>query len=116
MRLPPKSFPRACRLRNLARMEHFQQRRIDEQGLRLTYEFGEDLPPQRRFQVAPELLHPPVERGRVEPYHSRKQVREEPLEPFCVAQKKERSLSTPRSCWKSARAMTSESESRFMEL
>src|SRR5215203_2098683 len=68
----------ARRLPNLTRMEDFQQRRIDDQGLWLADEFGEDLPPQR-FQEAPELPHPPVERGRVKPRHPRKQVREEPL-------------------------------------
>jgi hypothetical protein len=38
MRLPPKSLPRAGRLRNLARMEDFQQRRVYEQGLRLAHQ------------------------------------------------------------------------------
>ena len=38
---------------------------------------GEEGP--QRLQVAPELLHPPVERGGVESHHPRKQVREKPL-------------------------------------
>ena len=59
-------------------MEDFQKRRVHKQGFRLAYQLGEDLPPQR-FQEAPELLHAPVERGRVQPHHSRRQVREEPL-------------------------------------
>src|SRR5215207_690704 len=74
----PRGSRKARRLPDLTRMENFEQRRINEQGLRLTYELGEDLPPQR-LQVAPELLHPPVEGGRVESHHPRKQVREEPL-------------------------------------
>ena len=59
-------------------MQNFQERRVYEQGLWLTYELGEDLSPQR-LQEASELLHPPVEGGRVEPYYPRKQMREEPL-------------------------------------
>jgi len=73
-------------------MEDFQQRRIDEQGLRLTYELGEDLPPQG-LEVAPELLHPPVEGGGVEPHHPGKQVREKPLG---IPQKRSFALHTPK--------------------
>jgi hypothetical protein len=57
---------------------------------------------------APELPHPPMERGRIESNYPGEQVREKPLS---ASRKKERSLSTPRSCWKSARVMTSESAS-----
>ena len=60
-------------------MENFQQRRVHKQSFRLAYEFGEDLAPQS-FQKASELAHPPVEGGRVESSHPRKQVREEPLD------------------------------------
>src|SRR5215217_437622 len=74
-----KRSRKARRLRNLRRMENFQQRRVHKQSFRLAYEFGEDLAPQS-FQKASELAHPPVEGGRVESSHPRKQVREEPLD------------------------------------
>src|SRR5918994_75876 len=74
----PRRSRKARALSNLARMDNFQQRRVHKQGLRLAYQPGEDLPPQR-LEVAPELLHSPVEGGRVEPYHPRKQMREESL-------------------------------------
>src|SRR5688572_25411708 len=111
MRLPPKSFPSLPRLRNLARMEDFQQCRVYDQRLRLAYELGEYAPPQR-LQKAPELLQPPVEGGRVESCYPRKEVREEPLG---IPQERTFALCTPRSCWKRARAITSESERRFMD-
>ena len=65
------------RLLDLARVQDRKQRRVHEQGLRLAHEIGEDLLAQR-FQKASELPHPPVKRGRVEPHHSREQIREEP--------------------------------------
>jgi hypothetical protein len=63
-------------------MQDLKQRRIDDQGLRLAHQLGEDLPPQG-LQKAPQLPHAPVERGRIEPHYPRERVREEP---FCVAQ------------------------------
>lgn len=59
-------------------MEDFQQGRVHKQGFRLAYQLGEYLPPQR-FQITPELLHAPIEGGRMQPRYSREQVREEPL-------------------------------------
>src|SRR5215207_986396 len=73
-----RGIPPACRLRNLARMQNLQQSGVYEQGLRISYELGDDLSPQE-LQVAPEFPHPPVQRRRMQPYHARKQVREEPL-------------------------------------
>ena len=92
-------------------MQDFQQRRINEQGLRFAYELGEDLPTQR-LQVAPELLHSPVEGGRVQPHHPGKQVGEKPLG---IPQERAFALCAPQLCWKRARAITSESERRFMD-
>src|SRR3712207_5097017 len=40
----PRSSRKAGRLPNLARMQNFQQRRVYEQGFRLAYQLGEDLP------------------------------------------------------------------------
>ena len=74
----PRGSRKARRLRNLPRMENFQERRVYKQGFRLAYQLREDLPPQR-FQEAPELSHPPVQRGRVKPRYAREQVRKEPL-------------------------------------
>ena len=63
-------------------MQNFQQSRVYEQGLRISHQLGEYLPPQG-LQEAPELSHPPVQRGRVESRYPRKQMRKESL---CVAQ------------------------------
>jgi hypothetical protein len=60
-------------------MEYLQQRRVHDQRLRLADELGKDLPPQG-FQEGPELPHPPMERGGIEPHHPGQQVREEPLD------------------------------------
>jgi hypothetical protein len=65
-------------------MQDFQQSRVYEQGLRISHQFGKDLLSQR-LQIAPELPHPTVQRGGVQPHHARKQLREEPLG---VAQKR----------------------------
>src|SRR5215208_3856957 len=73
-----RSIPPARGLRNLARMQNFQQSRVYEQGLGISHQFGKDLPPQG-FQKTSELPHPTVQRGGVHPHHARKQLREEPL-------------------------------------
>jgi hypothetical protein len=93
-------------------MQHFQQPRVYEQGLWLTHQLlGGDHPPQR-LQEAPELPHPPVQRGRVEPRYPREQVRKEPLG---VAQKRPFALHAPKLLEELRGVMTSESESRFMD-
>jgi hypothetical protein len=84
----PTGSRKACRLRNLAWMQDFQQRRINKQDLRLTYELRENLPSQR-LQKASELPYAPSKKG-------------------C-------SLSTHLNCWKSARTVSSESERHFMD-
>ena len=66
------------RLRNLARMQDFEQGGVYEQGLRIAHQLGEDLAAQE-LKEAPELPHPPVEGGRVQPCYPREQVGEEPL-------------------------------------
>jgi hypothetical protein len=87
-----RRVPPACRLRNLARMEHFQECRVHKQGFRIAYQLGEDLPPQR-FQITPEFPHTPIEGGRMQPRYSRKQVREESLG---IPQKRAFTLHTPK--------------------
>jgi hypothetical protein len=63
-------------------MEDRKQRRVDEQGLRFSHQFGEN-PTPYGLQEASELPYASVERGRVEPHYTREQVREEA---FAVAQ------------------------------
>jgi hypothetical protein len=63
---------------DLARMQHRKQRRVDDEGLGISDRLADDLPPQG-FQETPELPHPPVRRGRMEPHYPREQVREESL-------------------------------------
>src|SRR5215210_2617934 len=65
-------------LRDLPGVQNRKQRRVDNQRLRVPDHRGEDVAAQR-LQEAPELSHPPMERGRVQPRHSGEQVREEPL-------------------------------------
>src|SRR5829696_2344224 len=89
----PRGSHKARRLPNLTRMEDFEQRRVHKQGFRLAHQLGEDLPPQG-LQVTSELSHPPMERGRVQPHHPGKQVREEPLS---VAQERAFALHAPQS-------------------
>ncbi len=92
-------------------MEDFQQRRVHEQGLWLAYQLGEDLPPQglhsKRLSFLTRRLNeegwsPATPGNRCEKNRSE-------------SRKKERSLSTPRSCWNKARVTISESERRFMD-
>ena len=92
-------------------MQNLQQSGVDEQGLRISDELGDNLSPQE-LQVAPELPHPPVQRGRVQPYHAWKQVREEPLS---VAQEGAAGLHPSQLLEELRGVMTSESESRFMD-
>ncbi len=103
----PRGPVEARRLGDLAWVENLKQGRVDDQGLRFAYQFGQDSAPQG-FQAAPELAYATVQRGGVEADDPREEVREEA---GFTSRKKERSLSTPRSCWKRASVMTSESES-----
>ncbi len=77
---PP--YPRASgetrTLRNLPGVQNRKQSRVDEQCLRVPDHLGEYVAAQR-LQEAPELPHPSMERGRVQPYYPREKVREEPL-------------------------------------
>ena len=59
-------------------MQHRKQRRIHHEGLGVADELADDLPPEG-LKETPELPHPPVQRGRVEPHHTREQIGEEPL-------------------------------------
>src|SRR5215210_2914058 len=76
--------PHPCRptetrtLRSLPGVQHRKQRRVHEHRLWVPDHLGEDLPPQR-FQKAPELPQAPMQRGRMQPHHPRKQVRKESL-------------------------------------
>src|SRR5215204_2218496 len=71
--------PREARgLSNLPGVQCGEQGGVDEQGLWIAHQLGDYLPTQG-LQEAPELAYPPVQGGRVKPYHPREQVREEPL-------------------------------------
>src|SRR3712207_5590644 len=90
---PP--YPRASgetrTLRNLPGVQNRKQSRVDEQCLRVPDHLGEYVAAQR-LQEAPELPHPSMERGRVQPYYPREKVREEPLS---VAQERAFALHLP---------------------
>jgi len=92
-------------------VQNRKQPRVDEQGLRIADHLGGDLPPQR-LQEAPELPQAPMKRGGVQSPSTAGNKCEKNL---FASPKKERSLSTPLSCCKSASVKTSESESRFMD-
>src|SRR3712207_1091891 len=91
---PP--YPRASgetrTLRNLPGVQNRKQSRVDERCLRVPDHLGEYVAAQR-LQEAPELPHPSMERGRVQPYYPREKVREEPLS---VAQERALALSERR--------------------
>src|SRR5215208_2831379 len=74
----PRRPGEARALRDLPGVQNRKQSRVDEQRLRVADHLVEDVPPQG-FQKTPELPHPPMERGRVQPHHPGEQVREEPL-------------------------------------
>ena len=93
----------------LARVQDRKQGRVHDEGLGVPDELAYDPPPQGLQEEAPELPHPSVQRGRIEPHHTREQVREEPL--LGVAQERALPLHATELLWKSASAMTSESES-----
>src|SRR5829696_7807311 len=107
---PPRSRQTGG-LGDLAGMQRGQQRGVDQEGFRIAYQLADDLPPEG-LQKAPELPHPAVQRGRVRspttPGNRWEKNR-------WASRKKERSDSTPRSCCRRARVMTSESASRFMD-
>src|SRR5829696_5431217 len=58
-------------------MQNREQGRVDDQGLGITHQLGQDGAPQG-FQEAPEVAYPPVQRGGMEAYDPGEQVREEP--------------------------------------
>jgi hypothetical protein len=58
-------------------MQNLKQRRVNDQGLRIAYEFGQEGAPQG-LEVAPRLAYLPMEGGRVKTHHSGEQIREEP--------------------------------------
>src|SRR5215203_184607 len=112
----PRRPGEARALRDLPGVQNRKQSGVDEQSLRVADHLVEDVPPQG-FQKTLEL-----------PRLSFLTLRcnEEGCSPtttpgnrweknLWASRKNERSLSTPRSCWKRARAMTSESERRFMD-
>jgi hypothetical protein len=90
---PPSPFE-TRRLPGLTRVQHRKQGRIDDQGLGLSYQLGQDGTPQG-LQEAPQLAHSAVERGGMKVDDPWEQVREEP---GTFSRKKERSDSTPLSC------------------
>ena len=59
-------------------MQDRKQARIDDQGLGIADQLSQDGAPQG-LEVATELAHATVQRGGMEAYDSREQVREEPL-------------------------------------
>src|SRR5215210_125032 len=87
----PRGSIETRRLRNLARMQDFEQGGVYEQGLRIAHQFGEDLAAQG-LQIAPELPQAPVEGGRVQPRYPREQMGEEPLG---ISQERAFALHTP---------------------
>jgi hypothetical protein len=76
-------------------------------GFRVAYQYAEYRPPYR-LQEASEFSYPPLKRGRVQADNA---LRKRSEKKRAASLRKDRSLSTLRSCWKSARVMTSESES-----
>src|SRR3712207_3359057 len=110
---PP--YPRTCgearALRNLPGVQDRKQSRVDEQRLWIPDYLGEDFAAHRLHskrliflirRCNEEGCNPTTPGNRCEKNLS-------------ASRKKERSLSTPRSCWKSAKVMTSESESRLRD-
>src|SRR5215217_7668927 len=106
----PRGSVKPRRLRDLAWMQDFQECRVHDHGFGLSHQFGHDGASQG-FDEPPEPEYPPVKRGGVQTDHAGEQLREKRVQ----SRRKERSDSTPRSCWKSASVMTSESERRFMD-
>ena len=91
-------------------MQHRKQRRVDNEGLGVAHdELRHDGGVPEGLKEAPELAQPALQRRRFqEADHPGEEVGEEPA---YTLRKKERSDSTPLSCWKIARGRTSESES-----
>jgi hypothetical protein len=58
-------------------MQHLKQGRVDDQGLRIAYQLIQDGTPQG-LEEAPQLADTTVQRGRMEAYDPREEVREEP--------------------------------------
>jgi hypothetical protein len=77
MPLPPKNSPNLPTEEPHTRMQNRKQSRVDDQGLGLSHQLGQDLFAQG-LEVAPELSHPPMEGGRMKTHHPGEQVREEP--------------------------------------
>src|SRR5215210_454269 len=87
----PRRSLKALRLRNLARVQYFQERGVDEEGLGLSNQLGQDLPAQW-LKVASESPHAPMQRGGVHPRDAREEVDKETLE---VAQEGAFALGAP---------------------
>src|SRR5215217_2883700 len=87
----PRTSGETRALRNLPGVQNRKQSRVDEQSLWVSDHLGENIAAQR-LQEAPELPHPSMERGRVQPYHSGEKVREEPL---CISQERAFALHSP---------------------
>ena len=73
-------------------MQNRKQGRVDDEGLGFSHQLGQDGAPQG-LKVAPELAYPPVQRGGMELYDSREQVREKPGD---LAQEGTLGLNTPK--------------------
>jgi len=83
-------------MRNLlARVQYIQERGVDEEGLGLSNQLGQDPPPQG-LKEAPESPHAPMQRGRVHPRDAREELDREALE---VAQEGAFALGAPQFCW-----------------
>ena len=91
-------------------MKDLKQGGIHDHGLRISHQLRHDGAPQG-FEKPPKLAQAAVERGGMEA----DDLWEEVAEKRATSRKKEREDSTPRSCWKMARVMTSESESFLRE-
>src|SRR5829696_9202329 len=93
-----RSPPNPCcslkpsRLLYLARMQYLKERGVYKEGLGLSDQLGDDLFPQG-LKEAPELPHPPMQRGGVHPHYPREEVDEETLQ---VAQEGTFALHTPK--------------------
>jgi len=60
-------------------MQYLKERRVYEEGLGLSDQLGHYCAAQR-LEVAPELPHPPMQRGGVHPRDAREEVDKETLE------------------------------------
>jgi hypothetical protein len=92
-------------------VHYFQERRVDDQGLGLPDQLGQDLPAQG-FEETPQFPHAAMQRGGMQPDDPGEQVREEPLG---IAQEGPLALYAPKLLEKRQRQDLAESESRLSD-